>query len=313
MICLTINLKNMPSAQQIVNLSRALSYTDSVQYTDLMAIEDFNSVYHDLENDLVRYLNEDYYYDVQFADLIANQTEYILPLSTSGISGFKKITDLGIKYVNDGYNVYSYDVPTKSVVLTVSYPSLSLGQTVTFVTKDWYLIGTDTVATIPVAGLEFTLTTGIAVLTAAHMLQIKTWVEYVKGKNVSTASMNLDENTYRNDQPVQMPMYKISDNSIWLYPVATEYVANGMKIYTIRDQIDLTISSTESDIRLPRQYQNIIAHGMVPRIYQRRGMINEKNDSEVAYDNKKDEMMKELSNRNVSPLEASLPPLKYLS
>lgn len=138
-------------------------------------------------------------------------------------------------------------------------------------------------------------------------------MEYVKGKNISTANMDKDENTYRNNQPVQMPMYKISDNSFWIYPVATQNVTNGIKIYTIRDQIDLAITDHEDDIKLPRQYQNIIAHGMLPRIYQRRGMINEKNDAEVAFANRKDEMMKELSNRNVSPIEAGFPPLRYLS
>ena len=91
----------MPTVQKVVDLARGLGYVNSTQYTDAEAVEDFNNVYHDLENDLVRYLNEDYYYDVQYADLIKDQTEYIVPLSTSAISGFKKITDIGLKYTND--------------------------------------------------------------------------------------------------------------------------------------------------------------------------------------------------------------------
>jgi len=55
------------------------------QYLDADALEDFNNVYHDLENDVVRYVDEDYYYDVQYADIIANQVEYVLPLTTSSI------------------------------------------------------------------------------------------------------------------------------------------------------------------------------------------------------------------------------------
>lgn len=100
----------MPSVAQVVGLARGFGYVTSTQYTDAEAVEDFNNTYHDLENDLVRYLNEDYYYDVQYADLIKDQTEYIVPLSTSAISGFKKITDIGLKYVNDGYNIDSYVV-----------------------------------------------------------------------------------------------------------------------------------------------------------------------------------------------------------
>ena len=302
----------MPSVQQVVDLARSLAYTDSTQYTNAEAVEDFNNVYHDCENDLVRYLDEDYYYDIQYADLVANQPEYILPLSTSTISGFKKITDISVKYVNDGYNIYSYVVGTKTVVLTTSYSGLAAWQTVTFVNRYGYTIGTDTIATVVVPWLEFTLTTGIAVLSTSDMLQTKTGMEYYKMANVSTSNYDMDEDWYRNNQQAYSPFYKISDNSIRIYPVATENVTNGMKMYTIRDQIDLTIASWESAIKLPRQYHNIIAHGMVPRIYQRRGMINEKNDSEVAFSNRKDEMIKELSNRNVSALQGSLPPLRHL-
>ena len=302
----------MPNVAQVISLARVQWNASVTQISDTMMLEYFNNVYHDIENDLVRYVNEDFYYDVQYADLIANQTEYIVPLSTSTVSGFKKITDIGLKYTNDWYNVYSYDVWTKRVVLTVAYPDLSLWQTVTFVNKEWYTIWTDTVATINVAWLDFTLTTGIAVLTNQMVLQTRTGIEYVKWGNVSTSNMDKDENIYRNNQPAQQPLYKISDNSIRLYPVATEYVANGLKIYTIRDQVDLSLTSSESDIKIPRQYHNYIASGMLVWMYQQRQMYEEKQIAEAKRSDKKDDLIKDLSNRNISPLEASLPPLRQL-
>ena len=102
----------MPNVAQVISLARVQWNASVTQISDTMMLEYFNNVYHDIENDLVRYVNEDFYYDVQYADLIANQTEYIVPLSTSTVSGFKKITDIGLKYTNDWYNVYSYDVWT---------------------------------------------------------------------------------------------------------------------------------------------------------------------------------------------------------
>lgn len=260
----------MSSVAQIVNLARQLAYTDSTQYPDSIAIEDFNNCYHDIENDIVRYVDEDYYYDIQYTDLVANQAEYVLPLSTSSISGFKKISDLSVKYVNDGYNVYSYTAGTKTVVLSTTYSALSAGMNVTFVNKYGYTIGTDTIATVTVPGLEFTLTNGISILSADDVLQTQTGIEYYKSANVSTSNYDMDENRYRNNQPAYQPLYKIADNSIWIYPVATENVTNGLKMTTVRDQVDLTMLSTESDIKIPRQYHNFIAFGIVPRIYQRR-------------------------------------------
>jgi hypothetical protein len=53
--------------------------------------------------------------------------------------------------------------------------------------------------------------------------------------------------------------------------------------------------------------------GMLPRMYQHRQMFNEKQLAEAKYDAKKDDLVKDLSNRNISPLQASLPPLTNLT
>ena len=129
---------------------------------------------------------------------------------------------------------------------------------------------------------------------------------------MATANMSLDENRYRNNQSQYNPFYKISDYSIWIYPVSDQYVANGLKIYTIKDQIDVVLSWTESDIKIPRQYHNIIAYGMLPRIFQRRWQEAKSQAADVKFDKMRDEMIHELSNRNISPVSSSLPPLKNL-
>lgn len=300
------------NVQQIVNLSRQLAYTDSTQYTDAVAIEDFNNLYHDLENDIVRFVDEDYYYDIEYSDLVANQIEYPYPLSTSGISGMKKMKWLSIKYMDDSCRVSSYDNNTKVVELEQAYSWLVAGMTVKFTNKEWYVIHTDTVATINVAWLEFVLTTGSASLAAGNLLKYKDWIIYQRANNVSLDNFPMDEGYYRDTQPQYMPMYKISDKSLRIYPVSPIDVVNGIKIYIIRDQIDLTISATESDINIPRQYHNFIAYWMVPRIYQRRWMANESDRTQAVFDAKRDEMMKELSNRNISPVSTTLLPTKNL-
>jgi hypothetical protein len=140
----------MSSVAQIISLARNQGNASIAQISDNLMLEFFNNVYHDLENDIVRYVNEDYYYDIQRADLNPNQIEYIIPQSTSSISGFKKMKDISLKYVNDSHRVDSYVAGTKTVTLQTSYSDLSLGMTVKFVNKEGYLIGTDTVATVSI-------------------------------------------------------------------------------------------------------------------------------------------------------------------
>ncbi len=302
----------MPTVQKIVDLARWLWYVTTSQYIDADAIEDFNNVYHDIENDIVRFVDEDYYYDIQYTDIVANQVEYIMPQSTSSISGFKKMKDISLKFVNDSHKVDSYVAWTKTVTLLTNYSDLTAGQTVTFVNKEGYLIWTDTVFAVIVPWLQFVLTTWVSLI-QWNLLRFKTWVTYQKAKNISTSAFAMDEEFYRNNTPQYTPMYKIADKSIFIYPIGTENVTNWVKIYTIRDQVDLLITDVESAINIPRQYQNIIAHWMLPRIYQRRAMLNEKNAADISFIQKKDEAIKELTNRNISALQWNLPPLNNLS
>jgi hypothetical protein len=91
------------------------------------------------------------------------------------------------------------------------------------------------------------------------MLQTVTGVQYQTAVDVTMNNQDMDENRYRNNQPQYQPWYQVADMSLWIYPISTQYVANGLKIYTIRDQVDLAITDVESAINIPRQHQNLIA------------------------------------------------------
>lgn len=302
----------MPSVSQIIALARTQWNASVQQIDDNTMLDFFNNVYHDLENDIVRYVDEDYYYDIQYADLVANQIEYIIPQSTSSISGFKKLKDISLKFVNDSFRIDSYDTLTKEVILQWNYSDLSSGQTLKFTNKEWYLIGTDIVDTVIIPGIKFTITTWLN-LSQWNCIKVFDGIEYIKAKSISTSNMSMDESIYRSQQAVYNAMYKISDKSIFIYPVATQNVTNWLKIYAIRDQVDLDLLATESEVNIPRQYHNYISMGMLPRMYQYRQMFNEKQLAEAKYADKKDDLLKDLSNRNSSPIEAGLPPLSYLS
>lgn len=67
------------TTQEIVNRARRLWGVSSWQYSDANAIEDLNVIYHDLENDIVTKIREDYFWDFFITDTVVWQSEYTLP------------------------------------------------------------------------------------------------------------------------------------------------------------------------------------------------------------------------------------------
>ena len=52
--------------------------------------------------------------------------------------------------------------------------------------------------------------------------------------------------------------------------------------------------------------------GMIPFVYKSRGILNEAANASVEYENKKRDMVFNLSDRNKSPIEATMPNLTGL-
>jgi len=66
------------NVQDLVNRARRLWYVDIAQYSDNVAIEDFNIIYQDIADTIVN-LQEDYFWDYFVADMVNWQNEYTLP------------------------------------------------------------------------------------------------------------------------------------------------------------------------------------------------------------------------------------------
>jgi len=68
------------SVQAQVDRVRRLWQVDEHQYDDTTAVEDFNIVYHDIENTIVTEVWEDFFYDILTVDTtVVGQSEYTLP------------------------------------------------------------------------------------------------------------------------------------------------------------------------------------------------------------------------------------------
>lgn len=60
-----------------------------------------------------------------------------------------------------------------------------------------------------------------------------------------------------------------------------------MKIEVIRTPSDLTVSSTESEILIPKRFHKVIALGMRPTIHARKRELNEESATRQIYETEK--------------------------
>ena len=138
-------------------------------------------------------------------------------------------------------------------------------------------------------------------------------LEYKKLRSETLSNLEYDLSWYELNQPSNDPFYIISDNSVFIYPTPTESVTNWIIFYWIADPLDLTLTSTEDNIKIPLEYHDLLPLWMQQYYYRSRNMINEKNDAKIEYQNEKQRMLSDLTDRIITPLESVMPNLYHLS
>jgi hypothetical protein len=68
------------------------------QFPSVSLLKYANIVYKEIENALVRRVNENYFYDILKADTVEGQNEYTFKSTTGTVVGIKKIITANIKY-----------------------------------------------------------------------------------------------------------------------------------------------------------------------------------------------------------------------
>jgi len=231
------------TTQNIIDRSRRLWYVDNSQYSDANALEDLNVVYHDLENDIVTKIREDFFWDFFTTDLVANQSEYILPtLIWDWWTRFEKWDWVSVKY-ND---------------------------------SDWW----------------------------------------VKARRVNQNWLDRDDSYYEVNQSNLDPFYYIKDNSLFLFPAPKTSETASLKLEWIKWLADLELASTEDDVfnnKIPKKFHTVIAMWMLEYIYQSRWMLNEANNARQIYLLKKDAVIKQLQDRDYTPIAIEDPNLTNFS
>jgi len=111
--------------------------------------------------------------------------------------------------------------------------------------------------------------------------------------------------------PASWGFFDLKDSSLFIYPTPSEDVNQWLVVWGIVNLIDLTVTDVETDI-FPdhsdiRQFIPMLVMWAKPYVYQARGLIDLKNDAKNEYAIAKKDMIKQISNRDNSFMEAVLP------
>lgn len=129
-------------------------------------------------------------------------------------------------------------------------------------------------------------------------------------KNTST-NLTMDE---LNALPESAGFFDIKDNSIFIYPAPKEQVLNWIRMQAVVSLLDLTLVWTEADF-FPwhselREYLNVLVYWVDARVFRAKRYQSEAQEAEVQYNNRRREMLIELSDRYNEPLQTSLPAMR---
>ncbi len=131
-----------------------------------------------------------------------------------------------------------------------------------------------------------------------------TATEHTKARVVNKNDLTKDLTWYADNQPESDPFYYIADESVFLYPKGNS-ITGGVKFHATLKLNNLAISATEEEIIIDAP--ELLAAGLLPFIYQSRGLLNEKNDAKAAYKDSVEEYIELLSDRISSTQEVELP------
>jgi hypothetical protein len=115
------------------------------------------------------------------------------------------------------------------------------------------------------------------------------------------------DKTYYEQNYTSKPFYVLARNSLFVYPIAKKTISNGIRIDGVKRQIDLTLSTQESDIYIEADYHYILEIMTtidIARIRQRYDLAQE-HESKIYSDI--ETMLKEIKKRVTRPVQGIVP------
>jgi len=131
-------------------------------------------------------------------------------------------------------------------------------------------------------------------------------------REVDITNLELDWDYYQANQPMDDPIYYLSDTGFFIAPVFTSTTTAGgdndqIKVYGEGSRIDLVAGGAEGTVLIDRDYHWLLSLGMEYWIHKSKQKSEEARLSLEEYNLKKAEMLNNLSNRNHSVGFAAMP------
>lgn len=131
-----------------------------------------------------------------------------------------------------------------------------------------------------------------------------TATEHTKATLVNKDDLDKDLTWYAENQPESDPIYYVADESVFIYPKG-KGVTGGLKYHATLKLNDLLITDDKNSILIDAP--ELLADGLLPYVYQSRGLLNEKNDAKASYEESVSEYVELLSDRISTTQEVELP------
>jgi hypothetical protein len=122
-------------------------------------------------------------------------------------------------------------------------------------------------------------------------------LEYTKCTLVTRTSLEREWEWYEANQPANKPLYIIADNSIFIAPLPTVAITNGIKLTGIRKIVDYTSDTDETGMGITSEYSSVLVQGLIPYIYRFQGKINEANAETAEYERLETKALYDLGDR----------------
>lgn len=132
-------------------------------------------------------------------------------------------------------------------------------------------------------------------------------LQYVVAREVDPSSLPLPWSYYVQFQNPLTPLFYIADNSYFIAPALTTVTAGAIVITGIRNIPDYTALTTEADMVIPLDQQELLVYGLIPYVYDMKSMAAESQAASAKYDGMKQAMISNLSDREIAPFFNQFP------
>lgn len=135
-------------------------------------------------------------------------------------------------------------------------------------------------------------------------------IQYTNCRLVNPATLEHEWNYYCENQDQEDPIYYVADDSVFVAPMprASEAGANRLKLTGIRNIVDYTINTAESDMKIPLSSHEVLVMGLVwYALIDKRVPANEINQAQANYLKVKQDNLRFLAERVENPVNFTYP------